>query len=140
VQKRLNLSICRFHCGLEWAEGCIGSIVFARWRQCALVEGHVAVTCRITLNHPSTAAMRLMTNYFDHLLSLDTPTYKPSASSRVLYCGHSTQYSHLVHFVHTLAVRTYTRSYFGRLLTLVDQSRRKIVCRHWPALTTSWLR
>jgi len=39
------------------------------------VEGHVAVTCRITLNHPSTAAMRLMANYFDHLLSLDTPTY-----------------------------------------------------------------
>jgi len=27
------------------------------------------------LNHLSTAAMRLMANYFDHLLSLDTPTY-----------------------------------------------------------------
>jgi len=39
------------------------------------MEGHVAVTCRITLNHPSTAAMRLMANYSDHLLSLDTPTY-----------------------------------------------------------------
>jgi len=34
-----------------------------------------AVTCQITLNHPSTAAMRLMANYFNHLLSLDTPTY-----------------------------------------------------------------
>ena len=44
-------------------------------RQCAAMEGHVAVTCRITLNHPSTAAMRLMANYFDHLLSLDAPTY-----------------------------------------------------------------
>jgi len=75
VQKRLNLSIRHFDCGLEWAEGCTSSIVFARWRQCALVEGHVAVTCRITLNHPFIAAMRLMANYFDHLLSLDTPTY-----------------------------------------------------------------
>jgi len=35
---------------------------------------HVAVTFRITLNHPSTAAMRLMSNYFDHLSSLDMPT------------------------------------------------------------------
>jgi len=97
VQKRLNLSICRFHCGLEWAEGCIGSIVFARWRQCALVEGHLAVTCRITLNHPSTAAMRLMTNYFDHLLSLDTPTYtvaqiaKRFEPSTVLWAFHTIQ-------------------------------------------------
>jgi len=40
------------------------SIIFARWRQCALMEGHVAVTCRITLNHPFTVAMRLMANYF----------------------------------------------------------------------------
>jgi len=46
--------------GLEWAEGCTSSIVFARWRQCALIEGHVAVTCRITFNHPSTAAMHRM--------------------------------------------------------------------------------
>jgi len=75
VQKQLNLSICRFDCGLQWAEGCTSAIVFARWRQCALVEGHVAVTCQIILNHPSTASMRLMANYFDHLLSLDTPTY-----------------------------------------------------------------
>jgi len=29
------------------------------------------VTCRITLNHLSTVAMRLMSNYFHHLLSLD---------------------------------------------------------------------
>jgi len=64
-----------------------------------LMGEHVAVTCRITFNHPSTAAMRLMSNYFNHLLSLDTPTWRgaqqPSALSRVLYCGHSTQYRHL---------------------------------------------
>jgi len=100
VQKRLNRSICRIGCRLEWAEGCTNSIVFARWCQCALMEGHVAVTCRITLNHPSMATMRLMSNYFDHLLSctrlLRQSHRQPSASSRALYCGHSTQYSHLV--------------------------------------------
>jgi len=41
VQKRLNRSICRLACALEWAEGCTNSIVFARWRQCALMGGHV---------------------------------------------------------------------------------------------------
>ena len=84
---------------LPWAEGCTSLIVFARWRQCALMGGHVAGTCRITLNHPYTAAMCLMANYFDHLL--DTPLtqsrIQQSASSRVLYCGHSTEYSHLVY-------------------------------------------
>jgi len=74
VQKRLNRSICRIGCGLQWAEGCTSSIVFARWRQRALTEGHVTVTCRITMNHASTATMRLMSYYFDHLLSLGTPT------------------------------------------------------------------
>jgi len=74
VQKRLNRSICRLGCGLEWAEGCTNSIVFTRWRQCALMGGHVAITCQITLNHLSTEAMRLMSNYFDHLSSLDMPT------------------------------------------------------------------
>jgi len=51
-------------------------------------KGHIAVTCRITLNHPSTAAMRLMSNYFDHLLSLvahlDSRT--DSRALRVEYC------------------------------------------------------
>jgi len=60
VQKRLNRSICRFGCGLQWAERCTSSIVFARLRQCALMGGHVAGNCRIILNHPSTATMRLM--------------------------------------------------------------------------------
>jgi len=39
------------------------------------MQEHVAVICRIILNHPSTAAMRLMANYLDHLLSFDTPSY-----------------------------------------------------------------
>ena len=30
--KRLNRSICRLGCGLQWTEGCTSSIVFARWR------------------------------------------------------------------------------------------------------------
>jgi len=74
VQKRLNLSICRFGYELEWAEGCTRSIVFARWRQYALMEGNVAVSCGITSNHPSTATMCLMSDYFDHLVYLDMPT------------------------------------------------------------------
>ena len=82
MQKRLNRSICRFTCGLEWAERCTSSIVFARWRQCALMGGHVAVTYQITLNHPSMAAVRLMANYFDHLLSLDTPTYTVAQTAK----------------------------------------------------------
>ena len=101
VQIWLNQSICRFGCGLEWAEGCTSSITFARWHQCALTGGHVAVTCRITLNHPSTAAMHLMSNYFDHMLSLDTPTYtvaqiaKRFEPSTVLWAFHKIQPSSL---------------------------------------------
>jgi len=61
------------------------------------VDGHVAVTCQITLNHASTAAMRLMANYSDHLLSLDTPTYtvaevaKRFEPSTVLWVFHTIQ-------------------------------------------------
>jgi len=32
--------------------------VFARWRQCALMWGHIGATWRIRLNRPSAAAMR----------------------------------------------------------------------------------
>jgi len=64
VQERLDRSICRLGCGLQWAEGCTNSIAFARWRQCALVGGHNAATWQIRLNHPSTAAVRHMSNYF----------------------------------------------------------------------------
>ena len=74
VQTWLNRSICRLSRGLERAEGCTSSIEFARWRQCALMGGHIATTWRIRLNHTSTAAMRLTSNYFDHLSFLDTPT------------------------------------------------------------------
>jgi len=74
MQKRLNRSIWHFSCGLQWAEGCTSSIVFASWRQCVLMGEHVAVTCRVTLNHLSMAMMRLMSHYCDHLLSLDMPT------------------------------------------------------------------
>jgi len=96
VKKRLNRSICRFSCGLV-SRGMHSSIAFARWCQCALMGGHVAISCRITLNHPSTAAMRLMANYFDHLLSLDMPTYtvaliaKPLEPSTVLWAFHTIQ-------------------------------------------------
>jgi len=64
AQKRLNPSICRLGCGVKWAEGCTSSIVFARWRQCALMGGYIAATWRIQLNHPSMASMRFMSNYF----------------------------------------------------------------------------
>jgi len=63
VQERLNWSI-RLGCGLQWAAGCTSSIVFARWCQCALMGGHIAATWRIRFNHSSTAAIRLMSNYF----------------------------------------------------------------------------
>ena len=67
VQKRLNRSMCRLGCGVEWAKGCTNLTVFARWRQCALMGGHGTVTCRITLNHPSTMVMHPMSNYFGHV-------------------------------------------------------------------------
>jgi len=47
VRKRLNRSICCLDCGLRWTEGSTSSIVFARWRQCALMAGHVGATWRI---------------------------------------------------------------------------------------------
>jgi len=49
---------------------------FNRIRQVAPMCPHGRTRCRHLSNdnHPSTAAMRLMSNYFNHLLSLDTPT------------------------------------------------------------------
>jgi len=58
VQKRLNRLICRLGCGLGWVEGSVSSIVFARWRQCALQCGHFGATWQIRPNRPSAAAMR----------------------------------------------------------------------------------
>ena len=64
MQKRLNRSICRFGCGLGWAEGSISSIVFARWRQCAVMGRHFGATWRIQMSRPSAAAMRLYVKLF----------------------------------------------------------------------------
>jgi len=54
-----------------------------------------------------------MANYFDHLLSLDTPLTQShrqrSASSRVLYCGHSTQCS-VCYSVRAIAFRKISKS------------------------------
>ena len=56
--KWLNRSICHLGCGLRCAEGSTSSIVFAGWRQCALMGGHTGATWRIRFNRPSAAAMR----------------------------------------------------------------------------------
>jgi len=58
VQKRLNWSICHLGCGLGWAKRSWSSIVFVRWRQRALMGGHVGATWQLQLNRPSVAAMR----------------------------------------------------------------------------------
>ena len=56
------------------------------------------------LNHPSMAAMRLMANYFDHLLSLDTPNYSVAQIAMrfeprsVLWAFHTIQSSSFVCF------------------------------------------
>jgi len=64
VQKRLNRSICRLGCRLRWAEGSTSSIVFAKWRQCAHMGGHIGATWRIWLNRLSAAAMRSYVKLF----------------------------------------------------------------------------
>ena len=46
-------------------------------------KGHFAITSWITLNHLSTAAMRLMSNYFHHLLSVDA--HRQSLKACVIY-------------------------------------------------------
>jgi len=43
---------------LWWDEGSTSSIVFASWRQCALVGGHIDPTWRLRLNRPPAVAMR----------------------------------------------------------------------------------
>ena len=67
-----------------------------------LMEGHVAIICRITLNHPSMASMWLMANYFHHLLCLEMPTYtvaqitKRFEPSTVLWAFHTIQPSSFI--------------------------------------------
>ena len=58
VQMWLNRSICHLFSGLGWAKGGTSSIIFARWCQCTLIEGHIGATWRIRLNCPSATAKR----------------------------------------------------------------------------------
>jgi len=64
--------------------------------------GRIRCRRQITLNHLRTAAMHLMANYFEHLLSLKTPTYtvaqtaKRFEPSTVLWASHTIQPSSLV--------------------------------------------
>jgi len=57
VQKWLNQSICHLGCQFGWPKGSTSSIVFTRWHQCALMEGHIGASLRIRLNHLSAVAM-----------------------------------------------------------------------------------
>jgi len=47
-----------------------GWLVFSPPLRLFLIARHIVATWRIQLNHPSAAAMHLMSNYFDRLLSL----------------------------------------------------------------------
>jgi len=51
-------------------------------------KGHIVITCRVTLNHLSTAAMRLMSNYFHHLLFVNAhiDSRTDSQALRAEYC------------------------------------------------------
>ena len=65
------------------------------WHTCSILliaagpgKCRIAITCRITLNHLSTAAMRLMSNYFHHLLFLEAhiDSRTDSQALRAEYC------------------------------------------------------
>jgi len=45
--KRLDRWICHLGCGLSLAKGSTSSIVFASWRQCANMGGHIGATWQI---------------------------------------------------------------------------------------------
>ena len=59
-------------------------------------KGRIAITCRITLNHLSTAAMRLMSHYFHPLLCLvahidsRTDSQALRAEYRIVFIQHNT--------------------------------------------------
>jgi len=62
-QKWLYRSTCRLGCGLRWAKGSKSSIIFARWRQCALMGGTLASAgkydcCMAAADGQSAVAMR----------------------------------------------------------------------------------
>jgi len=71
------------------------------WRRFALSVGWLEFNVPFQHKYGYIRDDRLMSNYFDNLLSLDTPTYTVAQiaerfESRIVYCRHSTQYSHLV--------------------------------------------
>jgi len=69
VRKRLNWSICRLGCAwLGWTEESTSSIVFARWRQWALMGGTLAPPDECDWTVRLRRRCGLMSNYFDHLL------------------------------------------------------------------------
>jgi len=70
VQKWLYRLICRLGCGLGLAEGSTSSVVFARWRHCAHMGGHIGDTWRIRLNCLYAAAMRSYVRLFWPLVSI----------------------------------------------------------------------
>jgi len=74
--KWLNQLICHLGCGLWWAEGSTSSIVFARWRQCALPPGEYDWTVHLLW------WCILMSNYSDHLLLLLTTAVQTVAICR----------------------------------------------------------
>ena len=89
AQKRLNRSICRLGCGVGCAKGSRSSIVFARWRQCALMGEHVAATWRTRLNYPYMASMRLMFKLLGPLVIIGHAHLDSSTDSQALraeYC------------------------------------------------------
>jgi len=57
MQRWLNRSICCLGCGLERAEGSTSSTIFARWRHCGQMGGHIGATWRIQSNRSSTVVM-----------------------------------------------------------------------------------
>jgi len=69
VQK-LSQSICHLGCGLRWAEGSTTSIVFARWRQCALIGGTLVQPGEYDSTSICSGDAAFLSSYFDHLLLL----------------------------------------------------------------------
>ena len=88
MQKRLNRSICCLSCALGWAEGSTSSIVFSRWRQYALMDGHIGATWRIRLNCPSAAAMRPYVKLFWPLVLWSPTLAIYNDTAKLLYFTH----------------------------------------------------
>ena len=127
VHKRLNRSACRFGCGLGWAEGITSSIIFVRWRQCALM----GATWRIRLNRLAAVAMRPYVKLLWPLVLV----VKVNCSSSVfniiksiwIYWGTSKIRTILEE--KRLKVRTRWFVYFCKWLLLKKTSQFKMVCK-----------